>query len=93
MSFTLQPSTEPDVDPSDLQAVERLGAAYRTITSELGKVIVGQKSVIEELMIALFAGGHCLLVGVPGLAKTLMIKTLADALDMSSSTGSSSRPT
>ena len=47
---------------------------------ELGKVIVGQQQVIEELLIALFARGHCLLVGVPGLAKTLMIRTLADAL-------------
>jgi MoxR-like ATPase len=48
----------------------------------LGKVIVGQQSVIEELMIAMFARGHCLLVGVPGLAKTLMIRTLADALSL-----------
>ena len=46
----------------------------------MGKVIVGQQAVIEELLIAIFARGHCLLVGVPGLAKTLMICTLADAL-------------
>jgi MoxR-like ATPase len=69
--------------PSDEQAVERLNEAYRKITGELGKVIVGQKRVIEELLIGMFAGGHCLLQGVPGLAKTLMVRTLADALNLS----------
>src|SRR6267154_1496215 len=64
----------------DVQAVRKLNEAYIRITDELGKVIVGQQAVIEELMIAMFARGHCLLVGVPGLAKTLMIRTLADAL-------------
>jgi MoxR-like ATPase len=67
---------------TDLAAVERLHEAYRQITGELAKVIVGQKDVIEELLIALFARGHCLLVGVPGLAKTLMIRTLADSLSL-----------
>jgi MoxR-like ATPase len=66
----------------DVQAVQKLNEAYRAITDELGKVIIGQRHVIEELMIAMFAGGHCLLVGVPGLAKTLMIRTLADALTL-----------
>ncbi len=66
----------------DLQAVDKLNEAYRRIVDELGKVIVGQKAVIEELLIAMFARGHCLLVGVPGLAKTLMIRTLADALQL-----------
>jgi MoxR-like ATPase len=66
----------------DVQAVSRLNEAYRRITGELGKVIVGQQHVIEELMISMFARGHCLLVGVPGLAKTLMIRTLADALTL-----------
>ena len=66
----------------DVQAVEKLKEAYQQITSELSRVIVGQTSVIEELLIALFAGGHCLLVGVPGLAKTLMIRSLADALSL-----------
>jgi len=66
----------------DLQAVEKLNQAYGRITEELGRVIVGQQHVIEELMVALFAGGHCLLVGVPGLAKTLMIRTLSEALDL-----------
>lgn len=64
----------------DVAAVARLREAYQQITRELAKVIVGQTSVIEELLIALFARGHCLLVGVPGLAKTLMIRSLADAV-------------
>jgi len=67
---------------NDLQAVQKLNEAYRRITSELSKVIVGQRQVLDELLIALFARGHCLLVGVPGLAKTLMIRSLADALSL-----------
>ncbi len=76
---------EPEGAPSltDDQAVERLNEAYRKITGELSKVIVGQKRVIEELLIGMFAGGHCLLQGVPGLAKTLMVRTLADTLNLS----------
>ena len=65
---------------SDRQAVDNLTQAYKQIVDELGKVIVGQQQVIEQLLISMFAGGHCLLVGVPGLAKTLMIRTLADSL-------------
>jgi len=68
---------------SDHEAVERLNEAYRKITGELGKVIVGQRRVVEELLIGMFAGGHCLLQGVPGLAKTLMVRTLADTLNLS----------
>ncbi len=67
----------------DLSAIERLNDGYRRILRELNKVIVGQQQVIEELLIAIFARGHCLLVGVPGLAKTLMIRTLAEALNLS----------
>ncbi len=66
----------------DVQSVHRLNEAYRRITGELGKVIVGQQEVIEQIMIAMFARGHCLLVGVPGLAKTLLIRTLADTLTL-----------
>jgi MoxR-like ATPase len=66
----------------DVQAVERLSEAFRSITDEVAKRIVGQREVVEQLLIALFARGHCLLVGVPGLAKTLMIRTLADALSL-----------
>ncbi|MBI3410484.1 MAG: AAA family ATPase [Planctomycetes bacterium] len=67
----------------DLSAIERLNDGYRRIKKEFNKAIVGQERVIEELLIAIFARGHCLLVGVPGLAKTLMIRTLADALNLS----------
>ena len=67
----------------DLAAIERLNDGYRRITREMGKAIVGQQRVLEELLIAIFARGHCLLVGVPGLAKTLMIRTLADSLNLS----------
>jgi MoxR-like ATPase len=66
----------------DLSAIERLNDGYRRIMGEMGKAIVGQRKVLEELLIAIFAQGHCLLVGVPGLAKTLMIRTLADALNL-----------
>ena len=66
----------------DVQAVAKLNEAYRLITTQLGRVIVGQHQVIEELLIAMFARGHCLLVGVPGLAKTLIIRTLAQALSL-----------
>jgi len=65
---------------NDLQAVHRLNEAYQQIIHELSKVVIGQRQVIEELLVAMFARGHCLLVGVPGLAKTLMIRTVADAL-------------
>jgi MoxR-like ATPase len=68
---------------SDVQAVEKLKAGYEVIAAEMSKVIVGQHPVIEELLIALFSRGHCLLVGVPGLAKTLMIRTLAKVLSLS----------
>jgi len=67
----------------DLSAIERLNDGYRRIRREMAKAIVGQERVLEELLIAIFARGHCLLVGVPGLAKTLMIRTLADSLSLS----------
>jgi MoxR-like ATPase len=66
----------------DLQAVEQLKDAYERIRSEIAKVIIGQDDVIEQLLIALLSAGHCLLVGVPGLAKTLLISTLANILDL-----------
>jgi MoxR-like ATPase len=67
---------------SDLEAVRKLSDAHQKIRDELAKVIVGQRQVIDELLIALFARGHCLLVGVPGLAKTLIIRTVARALSL-----------
>ncbi len=66
----------------DLQIVERLGTAFGTIKSEIGKVIVGQERVVEELLIAILSNGHCLIIGVPGLAKTLLVSTLANILDL-----------
>jgi MoxR-like ATPase len=63
--------------------VERLHAAYDAIRNQLSRVIVGQEQVIEELLISLFSRGHCLLEGVPGLAKTLLVSTLARSLDLS----------
>ena len=59
------------------QIVERLTSGRTRIEAELSKVIVGQKQVIEQILIALFAGGHCLITGAPGLAKTLLVKTIA----------------
>ncbi|HJN11877.1 MAG TPA: MoxR family ATPase [Pirellulaceae bacterium] len=66
----------------DTRAVENLRAAYQRITDELAKVIVGQEQVIEEMLVAMFARGHCLLVGVPGLAKTLIIRTVAQTMSL-----------
>ncbi len=67
---------------NDIEAVSELSKAYSDIRSEIAKVIVGQERVIEHLLIALLSRGHCLLIGVPGLAKTLLIKTLAEAIDL-----------
>jgi len=67
----------------DLSAVQSLRDGYEKIRAELGKVIVGQDEVLEQILISIFARGHCLLVGVPGLAKTLMISTLARCLSLS----------
>ena len=66
----------------EVKALEKLSEAYQSVRAELSKVIVGQNEVIEQLMIAIFARGHCLLEGVPGLAKTLMISTLARTLNL-----------
>jgi len=66
----------------DVQIVEQLNKKITEVKSEIAKVIVGQDEVIEQLLISLFSRGHCLLVGVPGLAKTLLIKTLSEVLDL-----------
>ena len=68
--------------PGDVQAVAQLNQARERIQAEVRKVIIGQDDVVEHLLTALFANGHCLLVGVPGLAKTLLIRTLARVLDL-----------
>src|SRR5437762_8701260 len=62
---------------TDREIVERLTAGSARILAELGKAIVGQHEVIEQILIALFAGGHCLITGAPGLAKTLLVKSIA----------------
>jgi MoxR-like ATPase len=67
---------------SDGEAIEELRGASARVRRELGKVIVGQEEVVEQLLIAIFAQGHCLLEGVPGLAKTLMVSTLARTLSL-----------
>ncbi len=82
MSETEITSQTAEPDGQDVAAIEKMADAYARITRELDKVIVGQKRVVEELLIALFAGGHCLLVGVPGLAKTLMVRSLAETLSL-----------
>ncbi len=67
---------------ADIQAVEKLQEARKRILAEIRKVIVGQEEVVDGLLTALLANGHCLLVGVPGLAKTLLISTIAEVLDL-----------
>src|SRR5512140_2301702 len=78
------PTKEPPILPAaksprqaERETVERLVAGRTKIETELAKVIVGQKEVIEQILIALFAGGHCLITGAPGLAKTLLVKSIA----------------
>src|SRR3990172_1458628 len=71
------------LDGQDTAAIEKLGSARRRIMEQLSRVIVGQHDVIDELLISLFARGHCLLEGVPGLAKTLMVSTLSRTLNLS----------
>jgi len=72
--------SEKNID--DVQLVEKLSKSVKSIKSEIHKVIVGQDKIIDNLLVSLFAGGHTLLVGVPGLAKTLLIKTIADVMDL-----------
>ncbi|KQS31103.1 MoxR family ATPase [Dyadobacter sp. Leaf189] len=67
---------------SDVEAAEAMKVAYDKIRSEIGNVIIGQDEVVKRLLTAIFCQGHCLLVGVPGLAKTLLIQTIASSLDL-----------
>jgi MoxR-like ATPase len=69
-------------NPQDLEQVDKLRKAYAAMKAEIQKVIVGQDHVVDELFMALFCRGHCLLIGVPGLAKTLLISTLAKVLNL-----------
>lgn len=68
---------------SDVEAVDALSNAYQEIRAEIAKVIVGQDEVVKTVLISIFSNGHCLLVGVPGLAKTLLVQTVANVLDLS----------
>ncbi len=73
----------PETEDDGMQAIEYFAGAYKALRTELAKVIVGQELVIDELLIAIFTRSHALLVGVPGLAKTLLISTLSQALQLS----------
>lgn len=75
-----QPVSPPNHD--DLQQANKLQETFQNIRLQIGKVIVGQDKTVEQLLIAILAGGHCLLEGVPGLAKTLMVRSLAQAMDL-----------
>lgn len=68
---------------SDVEAIDAMAESYRNLKKEIGKVIVGQDQVVQATLISLFSNGHSLLVGVPGLAKTLLINTISQALDLS----------
>src|SRR5881396_2899712 len=68
---------------TEAQAVRDLAAAFEELTQQIGRVIVGQQEVVEELLLALFSRGHCLLEGVPGLAKTLLVSTVSKILHLS----------
>ncbi|MFW6276973.1 MAG: AAA family ATPase, partial [Bacteroidota bacterium] len=61
-------------DQNDTERIEHLSISIKQVRSEIGKVIIGQHKIIDQLLISLFAKGHCLLIGVPGLAKTLLIR-------------------
>jgi len=72
-----------NLDEADLRAADRLTSIYQQMTRQLGRVIVGQRDVLKQVLIALFCQGHCILEGVPGLAKTLMIASIAQLLSLS----------
>ena len=68
---------------SDVQAADAFLEKFKTLKTEISKVIVGQEEVIDQILISVFSKGHALLVGVPGLAKTLMINTIAECMGLS----------
>ena len=67
---------------SDVKAIDSFAGVFKEFKSEIAKVIVGQDEVIDQVLISIFSKGHCLLVGVPGLAKTLLVQTIADCLGL-----------
>ena len=68
---------------SDVEAIDQFVLKYKELNSEISKIIVGQEDTIKNVLISVFSRGHCLLVGVPGLAKTLLVNTIADVLGLS----------
>src|SRR6202163_4464629 len=72
----------PTVDVNDQESLEKLREAHKKLRKEVGKIIIGQEAVLDQLLMAIFCRSHALLMGVPGLAKTLMVSTLAQSLDM-----------
>src|SRR6476469_9764392 len=82
MSQTTLPGTDTDLTDDDVSAIDELGNVYRRLCAELGRVIVGQNAVIERLLICLFARGHGLLMGVPGLAKTLLVSKVSETMSL-----------
>jgi MoxR-like ATPase len=78
----MESRTAVEADERDIELLDRLAEVRQTLEAEIGRRVIGQRSIVEGLLIALLADGHALLVGVPGLAKTLLISTLADALDL-----------
>lgn len=83
MGLQFVDNTRPaQIDEQDLKAAEQLGQAYNKMRGELGRVIIGQSEVLKQVLIALFCQGHCLLEGVPGLAKTLMISSIANLFSL-----------
>src|SRR5688572_23800582 len=77
-----EPPAGPPPSESDVEAARYLADTYKHLQEELGKVIVGQERVVEEILIAIFARGHCVMQGVPGLAKTLLVSTIAQAMEL-----------
>jgi MoxR-like ATPase len=76
-------TVSPQIDSDELRVrVERFTRAHQEITAQVGRVIVGQNEVVEQVLIALFVGGHCLLTGLPGTAKTLLVRTVAETLGL-----------
>ena len=84
MAATANPLMAPAIaSGDDLAAIEKLGVSRKRLKAEIAKVIVGQEHVVDDLLTAVFSRGHCLMIGVPGLAKTLMVRTIAQAIDLS----------
>jgi MoxR-like ATPase len=80
--MTTATPASPPLASADVQAIDQLRSSHARLRQEIGKVIVGQEAVLDQLLMAIFCRGHALLMGVPGLAKTLMVSTLAQSLEM-----------